>query len=85
MLFGIPNTVGHTRLGVTVTRKLGGAVRRSRAKRRLREIFRRNRPELEPPIDLVVNASPSMVHRTTDELEREFLDGFARLVRRIGR
>lgn len=81
MLFALPNSEGHCRLGVTATRKLGGAVRRNRAKRTLREIFRRNRLALAPPVDLVVNASPSMVHRSLDELEREFLEGFARLVR----
>ena len=83
MLFGLPNALGYSRLGVTATRKLGGAVQRNRAKRLLREIFRRNRLSLKPPVDLVVNASPSMIHRDTEELEREFLEAFAKLVRGI--
>jgi len=42
------------RLGITVTRKFGNAVARNRAKRLLREVFRRS-PELFPSgIDLVV-------------------------------
>ena len=57
-LFGLPNDLGHCRLGFTVTRKVGGAVRRNRVKRLLREIFRRHRTRLEPPMDLVVNARP---------------------------
>jgi len=45
---------GPARLGITVTRKFGGAVQRNRAKRVIREAFRRS-PELFPPgIDLVV-------------------------------
>jgi ribonuclease P protein component len=42
------------RLGITVTRKFGGAVQRNRAKRLIREVFRRY-PSLFPPgIDVVV-------------------------------
>jgi ribonuclease P protein component len=45
---------GPARLGITVTRKFGGAVQRNRAKRLIREAFRRS-PGLFPPgIDLVV-------------------------------
>jgi ribonuclease P protein component len=45
---------GPARVGVTVTRKFGGAVARNRAKRVVREAFRRT-PELVPKgIDLVV-------------------------------
>lgn len=82
VLFGLPNSTGGCRLGVTATRKLGGAVRRNLAKRRLREIFRRHRVGLQPPLDLVVNARPSIAEVDTPELEREFLTSFARLARR---
>jgi ribonuclease P protein component len=36
-----PNSLAVTRLGVAATRKLGGAVVRNRAKRLVREVFRR--------------------------------------------
>jgi ribonuclease P protein component len=39
-LLGSPNALGRDRLGVIASRRLGGAVVRNRAKRRLREIFR---------------------------------------------
>ena len=35
-----PNDAGTTRLGIVASRKLGDAVRRNRAKRLIREIFR---------------------------------------------
>lgn len=36
-----PNVLGHDRLGIIASRRLGNAVVRNRAKRRVREIFRR--------------------------------------------
>jgi ribonuclease P protein component len=41
-VLGRPNAVGHDRLGLVASRRLGGAVVRNRAKRRLRELFRRS-------------------------------------------
>ncbi len=82
-LFGLPNDLGHCRLGLTVPRRVGGAVRRNRVKRVLREAFRRNRWRLEPALDLIVNAHPPIVECTALQLEREFMSSFARLARRI--
>lgn len=39
MFYG-PASMGHTRVGITVSRKVGGAVVRNREKRRLREALR---------------------------------------------
>ncbi len=39
-----PNDAGIARLGIVASRKLGDAVRRNRAKRLIREVFRRIRP-----------------------------------------
>lgn len=82
-LFGLPNTFGYCRLGVTVTRKVGGAVERNRIKRVFRDIFRRHRAELEPGLDLVVNARPGTDRVPTVELEREFLARFGEIARRF--
>jgi ribonuclease P protein component len=42
-----------TRLGITVTRKVGNAVTRNRIKRLVREVFRQNRQRLGSGLDLV--------------------------------
>lgn len=52
-------TAGETsRLGLAVGRRVGNAVVRNRLKRRLRELFRRNRDRLAVPVDLVVIPHP---------------------------
>lgn len=50
-----PGRYGDARLGITVTKKIGGAVTRNRVKRSVREAFRQVRRTL-PPLDLVVVA-----------------------------
>lgn len=55
LLFGLPGT---GRLGITVSRKVGGAVDRNRVKRWVRDCFRRARAEFPAALDLVVVARP---------------------------
>ena len=81
-LFALPGVSGQTRLGITVTRRVGCAVVRNRAKRRLRDIFRRHRARFEPPMDLVVNAHRTLLERSMQQLEEDLLRCFARVSRR---
>ena len=52
----LPNALSHSRLGVTVGRRIGSAVERNRLKRRIREFFRLNKESLPGSSDLVVTA-----------------------------
>ena len=44
-LLGKANALGHDRLGLIASRRLGNAVLRNRAKRRAREVFRSTNPD----------------------------------------
>lgn len=56
LVFLRPNRQGRTRLGITVSRKIGKAVKRNFLKRRLREFFRLHRPLLPRSTDIVIIA-----------------------------
>lgn len=60
VVFTIGNELDHPRLGVTVTRKLGNATERNRAKRWVKEVYRKNREALigDHAVDFVVNVKP---------------------------
>jgi len=53
-VFGARNGLPHPRLGISVSRKVGGAVVRNRWKRLLREAFRLDAEKLPRGMDLVV-------------------------------
>lgn len=61
------------RLGVVAGRKLGGAVMRNRAKRRLREVFRLNRNRFRSNIDVVLVAKHYVLTAPWAELQKELL------------
>lgn len=62
------------RFGVTATRKIGGAVVRNRAKRRLRELYRlRRRDGAGLACDIVANARRSSATAPWAELEKDFM------------
>lgn len=60
LVFALPNDLGVTRLGLSVSKKHGGAVKRNRIKRLLREAFRLGQHDLPPGLDLVLIPRPGM-------------------------
>lgn len=72
-LFVLKNNEPLSRLGVTVTRKIGNAVERNRCKRILREIFRQNKTLLITPYDLVFNVKKAMIEASFLDIKTEFL------------
>ena len=68
------------RLGVVAGRKVGGAVQRARAKRLMREAYRRNRHGFSGPFDVVLVARRGILEAKWDEIVDELLV----LARRVG-
>ena len=62
-----------SRLGLTVSTKLGGAVTRNKLRRRFREIYRLNEDKFIPGFDVVIVARARAVHSRYWDLDREFL------------
>ena len=84
-LLGRPNSGLCDRLGIIASRKLGGAVVRNRAKRRLREIFRRQRFDRvvaiadAPALDLVAIPRRELLTASMSLLSADFQTALHRL------
>lgn len=70
---------GVTRLGITVSTKVGNAVVRNRVRRRIRESYRTNEAKLLPGYDVVIVARARSAEARYGEIERELLRLFGRL------
>ncbi len=73
VLYCRKNRLGRNRLGITVSVKLGHAVVRNRARRRLREVYRLNAGKLTQGWDLILVARKRTVTDPFQNLNEAFL------------
>lgn len=79
VLFGRANKLEHHRLGLTVSRKIGGSVIRNRVKRLFREVFRKSSEEIPHHFDLIVNAKRNCINVAFERLRSEFISAARKL------
>jgi len=79
-VFILPNEGAVGRLGIAATRKLGGAVQRNRAKRLIREVFRRNK--IAQGFDIVLIPKRELLDASLTVLEADYRSTFERYTHR---
>lgn len=72
VVYVMKNRTHNLRLGITVSKKIGKAVVRNRAKRRLREIYRANRDKIKVGNDIILVARSRTAVVPFDKLNRDF-------------
>lgn len=61
------------RIGITTTRKMGNSVERNRARRLVREAFRRNKWLAPHGVDIVINVKRALTETAYRDFETEFI------------
>jgi ribonuclease P protein component len=73
-VFVAKNGLSRTRLGITVSKKVGGAVTRNRLKRFVREVFRLHKGLFPAGCDIVVSARESAGKLDFRKVKEELLE-----------
>ena len=84
LIYAAENSLGQTRFGVSVSRKVGKAVVRSSVKRLLREAFRLSQQDLPGGLDLVLIPQRQQVETARlADYQKSLVDLTRRLSRRM--
>jgi ribonuclease P protein component len=73
VLYILPTSASHPRLGLAVSKRVGKAAVRNRIKRLLRELFRQHKALLQPACDVVFVARRDAATASFEEYTQQFL------------
>jgi len=69
VIYVLENGLNWSRLGLSVGKRVGGAVRRNRIRRRLREAFRKNKADFPIGLDMICVVKPGADSTVTEWAE----------------
>jgi ribonuclease P protein component len=73
VMYRVANSLGYSRIGISVSKKVGNSVVRHRITRLIRESYRLNKDNLIQGYDIVVVARPAAKGRNYFDIEKSFL------------
>ena len=79
VVYCLPNRHGKSRLGLTVSTKVGKAVVRNRVRRRLREMYRLHLPEMKKGYDVILVGRVKAVYTPYDAMDRQYVQALQAL------
>ena len=72
VVYCLPNKQGKSRLGLTVSTKVGKAVVRNRVRRQLREMYRLHLPAMKKGYDVILVGRVKAVHTPYSKLDKQY-------------
>lgn len=79
IVYALANGLSKNRLGITVSKKIGNSVVRSRVKRIIKEAYRLHEAEFSEGWDIVIIARKSAVDKKSTHMEKSLMDAGEKL------
>lgn len=76
VMYVMKNKLNRSRVGFTVTKKIGNSVVRNRVKRRMKEIFRENVSNIKEEYDIIIIPKRNVVDIDYDQLKSAMIHIF---------
>ncbi|MEK6589968.1 MAG: ribonuclease P protein component [Nitrospinota bacterium] len=73
IIYGIRKVQGFTRIGISVPKRVGSAIKRNKIKRLIREVFRRNKDRFIQSHDIVIVAKDGAEGLSFKDIEKILL------------